>query len=147
VRAQDLEPSDETLRLHDSPPGFEPERFAAHEQFFVEDVRRWAESGVGVALPPERMNVSQCSASPQVGSWPSLLASTSTCLRCGLLRLAWRRLQAAWRYPLPRTYLVAGTQEPFFLGNARTWVERAGPHGGAFWREEFPLMMAREFGP
>jgi acetyl esterase/lipase len=57
--------------------------------------------------------------------------------------------------PLPRTYLVAGAQEPFFLENARTWAsalrdagadvvmtERAGSHGGAFWREEFPLMVA-----
>ena len=61
--------------------------------------------------------------------------------------------------PLPRTYLVAGTQEPFFLGNARRWAvalrdaganvvmhERAGSHGGAFWREEFPLMVAWAFG-
>ena len=53
--------------------------------------------------------------------------------------------------PVPRTYLVAGTQEPFFLENARRWAdalrdadadvvmnERTGSHGGAFWREEFP---------
>ena len=57
--------------------------------------------------------------------------------------------------PLPRTYLVAGAQEPFFLENARRWAsalrdagadvvmtERAGSHGGAFWREELPLMVA-----
>ena len=61
--------------------------------------------------------------------------------------------------PLPRTYLVAGTQEPFFLENARRWAdalcdadadvvmnERAGSHGGAFWGEEFPLMVAWAFG-
>ena len=54
--------------------------------------------------------------------------------------------------PLPRTYLVAGTQEPFFLANAKRWAdalrdagadvvmnERVGSHGGAFWQEEFPL--------
>src|SRR4249919_1044294 len=34
--------ADETLRLHEYSPGFDPERFAAHETFFVEDVRRWA---------------------------------------------------------------------------------------------------------
>jgi hypothetical protein len=34
--------TDETLRLHEYSPSFEPERFAAHEKFFVEDVRRWA---------------------------------------------------------------------------------------------------------
>lgn len=61
--------------------------------------------------------------------------------------------------PLPRTYLVAGTQEPFFLGNAKRWAdalhdrgadvvirERTGSHGGAFWREEFPLMVKWAFG-
>ena len=60
---------------------------------------------------------------------------------------------------IPRTYLVAGTQEPFFLENATRWAaalrdagadvvmkERAGAHGGAFWRNEFPLMVAWAFG-
>jgi S-formylglutathione hydrolase FrmB len=59
---------------------------------------------------------------------------------------------------LPRTYLVAGTQEPFFLENATRWadalrdagadvvmIERAGTHGGPFWREELPLMVAWAF--
>ena len=49
--------TDETLRLHEYSPGFEPERFAAHEKFFVEDVRRWTESRFGVALPAERTAV------------------------------------------------------------------------------------------
>ena len=61
--------------------------------------------------------------------------------------------------PLPRTYLLAGTQEPFFLENATRWADalrdagadivmtrRAGAHGHAFWREEFPLMVAWAFG-
>lgn len=34
-------PADETLRLHEYSPGFDPDRFAAHETFFVGDVRRW----------------------------------------------------------------------------------------------------------
>jgi acetyl esterase/lipase len=63
------------------------------------------------------------------------------------------------RAPLPRTYLVAGTGEPFFLDNATRWAdalrdagaevvmtERGGSHGDAFWREEFPLMVAWAFG-
>ena len=49
--------TDETLRLHEYSPGFAPERFAAHEKFFVEDVRRWTESRFGVALPAERTAV------------------------------------------------------------------------------------------
>jgi hypothetical protein len=61
--------------------------------------------------------------------------------------------------PLPRAYLVAGTLEPFFLENASRWAaalrdagadvvmtERVGSHGDAFWREEFPLMVAWAFG-
>ena len=60
---------------------------------------------------------------------------------------------------LPRAYLVAGMQEPFFLGNAIRWAnalrdagadvvmtERVGSHGDVFWREEFPLMVAWAFG-
>jgi S-formylglutathione hydrolase FrmB len=60
---------------------------------------------------------------------------------------------------IPRTYLVAGTQEPFFLANAARWAEalreaggdvvmteRPGSHGNPFWREELPLMVAWAFG-
>jgi hypothetical protein len=60
---------------------------------------------------------------------------------------------------LPRAYLVAGMQEPFFLENATRWADalrdagadvvltrRAGSHGGAFWREELPRMVAWAFG-
>ena len=56
-------------------------------------------------------------------------------------------------------YLVAGQQEPFFLDNATRWAEalqgaaadvammpRDGEHGGAFWVEEFPLMVSWAFG-
>ena len=49
--------TDQTLRLHEYSPGFEPERFAAHEKFFVEDVRQWTESRSGVVLPTERIAV------------------------------------------------------------------------------------------
>jgi hypothetical protein len=60
---------------------------------------------------------------------------------------------------LPRTYLVAGTQEPFFLENAARWAaalrnagadvvmsERIAGHDTAMWREEFPLMVGWAFG-
>jgi enterochelin esterase-like enzyme len=49
--------TDETLRLHEYSPGFEPKRFEPHEEFFVEDVRRWTESRFGVNLPAERTAV------------------------------------------------------------------------------------------
>ena len=57
---------DEKLRLHEYSPGFEPERFAAHEQFFVEDVRRWVQSRFGVAFPVERTAVFGVSASGEL---------------------------------------------------------------------------------
>jgi hypothetical protein len=53
---------DETLRLHEYSPGestvaftFDAGRFAAHEKFFVEDVRRWGQSRFDVELPADRM--------------------------------------------------------------------------------------------
>jgi hypothetical protein len=61
--------------------------------------------------------------------------------------------------PLPRTYLVAGTLEPFFHENASRWAralgdagadvvmtERVGAHGDDFWRDELPLMVSWAFG-
>ena len=58
--------SDETLRLHEYSPGFDPERFAAHERFFVEGVRRWVRTRFGVALPVGRTAVSGVSASGEL---------------------------------------------------------------------------------
>jgi len=59
-------PPDENLRLHEYSPGFDTDRFAAHEKFFVEDVRRWARSRFGVALPAERTAVFGVSASAEL---------------------------------------------------------------------------------
>jgi len=49
--------ADEMARLHEYSPVFEAERFAAHEKFFVQDVRRWVRSRFGVALPAGRTAV------------------------------------------------------------------------------------------
>ena len=49
--------ADERSRLHEYSPVFDPERFAAHEKFFVQDVRRWLRSRFGVALPAGRTAV------------------------------------------------------------------------------------------
>jgi enterochelin esterase-like enzyme len=151
--------TDETLRLHEYSPGFEPERFAAHENFFVEDVRRWTESRFGAVLPSERTAVFGVSAGGELALALGLrhprVYGAVLCASPG----------GGYKPPgimpslLPRTYLVAGTQEPFFLENARRWGnalrnagadfvmnERTGSHGGAFWRAEFPLMVAWAFG-
>src|SRR3954471_16929370 len=57
---------DETLRLQEYSPGFEPQRFAAHEQFFVVEVRRWVRSRFGGALPAQRTAVFGVSASGEL---------------------------------------------------------------------------------
>jgi enterochelin esterase-like enzyme len=151
--------TDEMPRLHEYSPGFEPERFAAHEKFFVEDVRRWTESRFGVTLPAERTAVLGVSAGGELALALGLrhprVYGAIFCASPG----GGYKPPSSIPGPLPRTYLLAGTQEPFFLGNARRWAdslrdvgadvvmnERAGSHGGAFWREEFPLMVAWAFG-
>src|SRR4030095_8818240 len=64
---------DETLRLHEYSPGrstdafaFDPQRFAAHEKFFVEDVRRWAATRLGARLPAGRTAVFGVSAGAEL---------------------------------------------------------------------------------
>ena len=49
--------ADETVRLHEYSPDFDPDRFAAHEEFLAGDVRRWVRSRFGVALPTEHSAV------------------------------------------------------------------------------------------
>jgi enterochelin esterase-like enzyme len=151
--------TDEMPRLHEYSPDFEPERFAAHEKFFVEDVRRWTESRLGVALPVERTAVFGVSAGGELALALGLrhprVYGAVFCASPG----GGYKPPAVMPTPLPRTYLVAGTQEPFFLENAKRWAdalrhagadvvmnERAGSHGGSFWREEFPRMVAWAFG-
>jgi len=152
-------PADETLRLHEYSPGFDPERFAAHEEFFVADVRRWARSRFGVAVPTERTAVFGVSAGGELALAIGLrhpdVYGAVFCASPG----AGYRPPGVMPGSVPRAYLVAGTLEPFFLENATRWAaalreagadvvmrERVGSHGGAFWREEFPLMVAWAFG-
>ena len=151
--------ADETLRLHEYSPGFDPARFAAHEQFFVEDVGGWARRRFGVALRTERTAVFGVSAGGEL----ALAIGLRHPDRYGAVFCA--SPGGGYRPPgvlpraLPRTYLVAGTLEPFFLANATRWAvalrdggaevvmtERVGAHGDAFWRDEFPLMVAWAFG-
>ncbi len=151
--------ADETLRLHEYSPAFDPERFSAHETFFVEDVRRWVRSRFGLALPAERTAVFGVSASGELAlaiglRHPDIYGA----IFCASPGAGFRPPEAMPR-PLPRAYLVAGSLEPFFHDNATRWAEalrdggadivmteRAGSHGDAFWREELPLMVEWAFG-
>jgi enterochelin esterase-like enzyme len=150
---------DEMLRLHEYSPAFDPVRFAAHEKFFVEDVRHWAASRFAVALPAERTAVCGVSASGELALAIGLRhPDVYGAIFCASPGAGYRPPHAMPR-SVPRTYLVAGTQEPFFLENARRWAtalhdrgadvvmtERVGSHGDAFWQEEFPRMVTWAFG-
>ena len=151
--------ADETLRLHEYSPAFDPERFAAHETFFVEDVRRWTRSRFGVALPAERTAVFGVSAGGELALAIGLRhPDVYGAVFCASPGGSFRPPDGMPR-PLPRVYLVAGMLEPFFHDNATRWAEalrdegadvvmteRVGSHGEAFWREELPLMVAWAFG-
>ena len=151
--------ADETLRLHEYSPGFDPDRFAAHERFFVDDVGRWVRSRFGVAFPARHTAVFGVSAGGElalaIGLRHQDVYGAVFCASPG----GGYRPPAMMPSSLPRVYLVAGTLEPFFLENATRWAdalraagadvvmtERVGSHGAAFWREEFPLMVAWAFG-
>ena len=151
--------TDETQRLHEYSPVFDAARFAAHEQFFVEDLREWTAARFGVTLPVHRTAVMGVSAGGELALALGLrhpdIYGVIFCASPG----------AGYRPPeplpssLPRAYLVAGTQEPFFHDNAARWAtalrhagtdvvlaERAGGHGDPFWRQELPFMIEWAFG-
>ncbi len=159
VGAHRTDDPDEMARIREYSPSFEPERFAAHERFFVQDVGGWVRSRFGVRLPAERSAVCGVSASGEFAlamglGHPDVYGAVfSASPGAGF------RPPAVLPGPLPRTYLVAGTQEPFFLANAARWrdalheagadvvmTERVGRHGDPFWAAEFPLMVAWAFG-
>src|SRR5579863_6319052 len=146
--------ADETVRLHEYSPLFDAELFAKHEKFFVEDVRGWVRSRFGVAPPTQRTAVFGVSAGGE-------LALAIGLRHPGLYGAVFSASPGAGYRPpgvmpssIPRTYLVAGTGEPFFLDNATRWAaalrnagadvvmsERVASHGDALWRAEFPLMV------
>ncbi|MFG1819434.1 alpha/beta hydrolase-fold protein [Kribbella sp. NPDC049174] len=159
VGAYRTDDEDEMVRIREYSPSFDEERFAAHESFFVDDVRSWVRSRFSVALPAERTAVCGVSASGELSlamglRHPDVYGTVFSASPGGGYRPP-----AVMPSPLPRTYLVAGTLEPFFLENATRWAdalrdadadvvmtERVGDHGDPFWQAEFPLMVGWAFG-
>jgi enterochelin esterase-like enzyme len=151
--------ADEMARLHEYSPVFDAERFGAHERFFVDDVGRWVRSRFGFALPAGRTAVYGASAGGELALALGLRHPDAYGAVLSASPGAGYRPSDPLPGPLPRVYLVAGTQEPFFLGNANRWAaalrdagadvvlrERDASHGSALWRAEFPLMVAWAFG-
>lgn len=150
--------ADEMQRLHEYSPGFDPERFAAHEKFFVQDVGAWIRSRFRVALPPEHTAVCGVSASGELSlalglRHPEVFGTIFSASPGGGYRPP-----AEMPSRLPRTYLVAGKKEPFFLANAARWEkalsaahadvvlkERDSGHDDQMWRAEFPRMVRWAF--
>lgn len=150
---------DDDGRLKEYSPAFDADRFSAHEKFFVDDVRGWAQSRFGVALPAERTAVWGASLGGELAIALALRHPDIYGAAFSASPGAGFKPPAVMPSALPRVYLVAGTEEPFFLDNATRWadalrdagadvviMERVGPHGGAFWTEEFPLMVSWAFG-
>lgn len=146
-------------RLAEYTPGFSGERFAAHERFFVEDVRAWAASRFGPLPVANRTAVWGASVGGELALALGLRRPEVYGAVFSASPGAGYRPPEALPSRLPRTYLVAGTEEPFFLENPERWANalinagadvmmaaRAGAHGDAFWFDEFPLMVAWAFG-
>jgi enterochelin esterase-like enzyme len=150
--------ADQMARLHEYSTAFDAERFAAHERFFVDEVGRWVRSRFGVALPAERTVVFGASAGGELAlalglRHPDLYGA----IFCGSPGAGFKPT-GELPEQIPRSYLVAGKDEPFFLDNATRWAdalgaagadavlsERDGTHGAALWRAEFPLMVKWAF--
>jgi enterochelin esterase-like enzyme len=158
VGAYRTDDGDEMARIKEYSPSFDEARFVAHERFFVEDVRLWVGSRFGVMMPAERTAVCGVSASAELSLAMGLRHPDIYGAVFSASPGAGYRPPAVLPGPLPRTYLVAGTQEPFFLQNATRWAdalrdagadvmmtERTGGHGAPFWQAEFPLMVAWAF--
>ncbi len=158
VGAYRTDDEDEMVRIREYSPSFDEERFAAHESFFVDEVRSWVRSRFSVALPAERTAVCGASASGEFALAMGLrhpgVYGAVFCASPG----GGYHPPAVMPSPLPRIYLVAGTLEPWFLENATRWAdalrsagadvvmtERIGNHGDPFWQAEFPLMVAWTF--
>jgi pimeloyl-ACP methyl ester carboxylesterase len=151
--------AEEMPRLHEYSPVFDAERFAAHEEFFVNDVRRWVRSRIGVALPAERTAVFGYSAGGELAlalglRHPDVYGAVISGSPGGGYKPPGEMPKS-----LPRVYLFGGTLEPFFLDNATQWAaalreagadvvlsERAVSHGTKEWRQDFPQMVDWAFG-
>lgn len=141
---------DESLRIREYSAGestsafrFDSGRFAAHEEFFVDVLPRWAHARFDVELPAERTAVLGVSASGELALAMGLrhpdVYGAVLCASPG----AGYRPPAVMPSSLPRVYLVAGAREPFYssereeVGSGAARRRRGGGHdrkGRVAWR-------------
>jgi enterochelin esterase-like enzyme len=152
---------DDGGRFTEYVPGVDADRFAAHEAFFTDEVPAWVRRRFGVELVRDRTAVWGAS----LGGEFALAMGMRHPDRFGAVFCAspgggYRPPDSLAGSSLPAFALVAGEQEPFFAENAERWHVavreaggrvvmhvREGDHGGAFWFEELPRMVAWAFAP
>ena len=152
--------ADEMVRIGEYSPSFDKPRFADHEHFFVHDVGAWVRARFAITLPVSRTAIAGVSASAELSlalglRHPGIYGAVFAASPGGGFKPP-----SPMPSPLPRTYLTAGTLEPFFLDNATRWAEAlsaadadvimtkcVGDHGDPFWQAEFIKMIAWAFKP
>src|SRR5205807_1732687 len=113
--------ADDDGRLREYIPGFDESRFAAYERFFVEAVPRWVQTRFGVALPAGRTAVWGASLGGEFALAMGVRRPDTYGVVFSASPGAGYKPPALMPSSLPRVYLVAGTDEPFFLDNATRW--------------------------
>ncbi|MGB3338883.1 MAG: alpha/beta hydrolase-fold protein [Devosia sp.] len=159
VGAHRTDATDDMVRLGEYSPDIDPTRFAAHERFFVGGVTKWVRQRFDIAFPPDRTVVAGVSASAEFSLAMGLRHPDTYGVVFSASPGAGFRPPSPMPATLPRTYLTAGTLEPFFRENATRWAEALGDaganviltepvghHGDPFWQAEFLRMLAWAFG-
>lgn len=151
---------DEMVRIREYSPDFDRQLFAAHEHFFVRDIRDWVHNRFDIALPASRTAVAGVSASAELSLAMGLRHPDIYGAVFAASPGAGFKPPTPMPAALPRIYLTAGTLEPFFRDNATRWAqaldaagadiiltEPIGDHGDPFWQAEFVKMLAWAFEP
>ena len=146
--------TDDTKRLEEYSPVFNHARFESHEKFFVDEVPKWVRETFDIDLPAARTAVFGASAGGELAIALGLRHPDVYGAILSGSPGAGYQPPPSIAAPIPRAYLVAGTQEPFFLKNAARWasalksaggkvvfVQRDADHSPALWRAEFPRMV------
>lgn len=147
--------ADDRDRLAECVLGVDPTRFAAHDYAVADLAPRWLRNDLDIDAPADRTAIWGAS----LGAEFALAMGLRHPDRFGAVLAA--SPGAGFQPPTdgldqaPRTALVAGTDEPFFLANATRWAraleaagakvaltEHQGAHGDTFWFDAFPTMLA-----